>query len=480
MDNEFDAKTLRADRAKRAERMIEPGDPRRRVDASSWTPPESMQTGKQVQPKRPADPLYRAAGGKTVARADRKPRCGGGMMKADGGATNPVPVSRMSFGQRASTPLPGTTSAMKKGGRTGRAAGGGTGDVIPKHELMGLGLAKHMRGAEEDHEVDHLVRSLRHHKMEVPDSLLPSVDSKTALDRLRARGGKASNSDEKQDRALVKKMVKPEARTGKAEGGGKWIGSAIKHPGALREALHAKKGEPIPKKKLEKAEHSKDPTLAKRARLAETLKGMHRPERAFGGKTKRGYSGRGAEAFLPRDYQGPLGSYNEARDREAEAKLRTPEGESARKAANDRMVRQMRGEKVEAAPALDWAKRAKGGAAGHPKGCRCEQCSGGRVERATGGRAKGKTNIVIAVNPGHNAPQMPAPAPQAMAPHPAMPLPVAPPPMAPPQGLAPAGGPPPGAMPPGLMPRKRGGRAYYDLEGGAGSGLGRLEKAASA
>lgn len=56
----------------------------------------------------------------------------------------------------------------------------------------------------------------------------------------------------------------------------KWIQGAIKHPGALRKSLHVKKGEKIPESKLEKAEHSKNPTLAKRARLAETLKKMHK------------------------------------------------------------------------------------------------------------------------------------------------------------------------------------------------------------
>ena len=52
----------------------------------------------------------------------------------------------------------------------------------------------------------------------------------------------------------------------------KWIQEAVKHPGALRKALHVKKGEKIPAAKLKKAEHSKSPTLAKRARLAATLK----------------------------------------------------------------------------------------------------------------------------------------------------------------------------------------------------------------
>ena len=45
----------------------------------------------------------------------------------------------------------------------------------------------------------------------------------------------------------------------------KWIQGAIKHPGALRKTLHVKEGEKIPEKKLKKAEHSKNPTTAKRA-----------------------------------------------------------------------------------------------------------------------------------------------------------------------------------------------------------------------
>jgi hypothetical protein len=54
----------------------------------------------------------------------------------------------------------------------------------------------------------------------------------------------------------------------------KWIQGAIKKPGALRKSLHVKEGDKIPEKMLKKAEHSKNPTTAKRARLAETLKGL--------------------------------------------------------------------------------------------------------------------------------------------------------------------------------------------------------------
>lgn len=56
----------------------------------------------------------------------------------------------------------------------------------------------------------------------------------------------------------------------------KWIQGAIKHKGALRKELHVKEGKKIPEKKLEKAEHSKNPTTRKRAVLAETLKHMRK------------------------------------------------------------------------------------------------------------------------------------------------------------------------------------------------------------
>jgi hypothetical protein len=53
----------------------------------------------------------------------------------------------------------------------------------------------------------------------------------------------------------------------------KWIQNAIKKPGALRSALGAKKGKPIPSAKLEKA--AKAPgKMGQRARLAKTLKGL--------------------------------------------------------------------------------------------------------------------------------------------------------------------------------------------------------------
>lgn len=55
-----------------------------------------------------------------------------------------------------------------------------------------------------------------------------------------------------------------------------WIAGAIKKTGSLRKALHIKEGEKIPAAKLKKAEHSKNPTTARRARLAETLSNLRK------------------------------------------------------------------------------------------------------------------------------------------------------------------------------------------------------------
>jgi hypothetical protein len=52
-----------------------------------------------------------------------------------------------------------------------------------------------------------------------------------------------------------------------------WIAGAIKHPGALKAALHVPEGNKIPAKKLDKA--AKAPgKLGQRARLAKTLRGF--------------------------------------------------------------------------------------------------------------------------------------------------------------------------------------------------------------
>lgn len=54
----------------------------------------------------------------------------------------------------------------------------------------------------------------------------------------------------------------------------KWIQEMNMKKGVLRKALKVPEGKDIPKKKLEKASESKNPTMRKRANLAMTLKKM--------------------------------------------------------------------------------------------------------------------------------------------------------------------------------------------------------------
>jgi len=54
-----------------------------------------------------------------------------------------------------------------------------------------------------------------------------------------------------------------------------WISGAIKHPGALRRELNVPQGKKIPAKKLAAAAKKKG-KVGRRARLAETLKGLGR------------------------------------------------------------------------------------------------------------------------------------------------------------------------------------------------------------
>jgi hypothetical protein len=60
-----------------------------------------------------------------------------------------------------------------------------------------------------------------------------------------------------------------------------WIAGAVKHPGALHRELGVPEGKKIPKAKLQAATHSENPTMRKRAFLAETLAHMNHAGKAY-------------------------------------------------------------------------------------------------------------------------------------------------------------------------------------------------------
>ena len=110
------------------------------------------------------------------------------------------------------------------------------------------------------------------------DFLRPKKESKKTTSKKPLLGGVEIELEI--EHKPIKKRMKDGGKTSCHATGGtvkdkdNWIDGAIKHPGVLRKELHVKKGEKIPEKKLDKAMHSDDALLRKRARLAKTLKGF--------------------------------------------------------------------------------------------------------------------------------------------------------------------------------------------------------------
>lgn len=325
------AKSAREAMKEKAHRMAD-GDPHQKTDASSWSPPEAMKTGVKTGMRPISRRQYKRGGkveGETAKmRADRKPRgskmlpdsfanvdqrdaneeregekhiggfARGGRPHRDMGGSN-VPTQRMAFqgGPSALSKEAGIPS-LKTGGRAHKLSGGEAGGE--NHERAGYNAFMNKRyearnphpagsaantawakgsATAQDHHggADHVAREFQH----VPD--INKVQPR--------RNGGRTHTDEREDEDLIRREVKPEAL--KRKSGGRadahWINGAIKHPGALHRELNVADDKRIPEKKLEKAEHSGNKLVAKRAHLAETLEHMGgRKERKDGGRAGKG------------------------------------------------------------------------------------------------------------------------------------------------------------------------------------------------
>lgn len=468
------SKAARAAMKAKASRMGGKGDPKAKVDASSWTPPEMMNTGMKVgmRPltrrafRKGGKVIEKCAGGPTDKRADRKQRKSGGRSlvtdlinrndkkanlareggdahvggyKRGGDVDQDKKLIKKALRQHDKNMHGGKMEdiKLKKGGRIGKEGGGLLEALSPVMLAKKLIEGKKNGGRT---------------KKQVGGG----TDKKAIPGDAPTRGPDGGSQATGEPYRNIDELMKAKG-IGKKSGGGTYYGGTRPTGGRMPKAAGGKS---------DADDYWTYKAASKTPELAEAIE---------------------AKAIHPKTTDAEWQKLSPGMRREI---LRSAQ-RKGRKDDDDRaeMTRQQTSKtfpnvtKTTSEGDPDWDAMGIKGTGQKAKGGRAGRAYGGRTKR----KGSGKTNIVISINAGKPddqqamMPKMPTPSP--------MPVPPiappgmgagAPPPM--PMPMPPPGGPPPGlGGPPGMppMPRKRGGRAYRsykDMDAGALGGMGRLEK----